>query len=450
MNQELHNIIYNQYRENKNIHAIGYGEKITNGMPTSNLGLIFHVFKKKPISELQRDEIIPANVEIDNKNYITDIIEESELPVLIGCNDWSPGQKIVDGCPVGSSCYKNGILASAEQNSHRSISRPILGGISITEYSKSSGSLGTMGLLVRDNEDNSIVALTNAHVVTRCPTDPLEQPKFYTENHRDCPVVQPAHYETWDGTPGSLPSPPLSQKIGQVKRSSFFNSGQLYFSGGSFVFIDAALVHIDSGVIDSSSANIKGFEAFGPMSFASTAEIDGLFSNNNSLYISGRTTGAKGGINCRISVKEEMFVMSIFQNACALTAGFSYTSMHFYNILRITYDSGNYGVVVPGDSGSVVVADFSGTKKVVGLIFAAGGVDYINGFFCRIDRVATEMNISAWDGTNIINSNPSNWQYISKDIIVPDPEAYTSQDYLPPNVIIENGKKYWRIGSVPV
>jgi len=445
---ELHNIIHNMYRENENIHSIGYGLKTIGGVETSDYGLIFHVFEKKTIAELSPNQIIPPRVEINQQNFITDVVEERELPIFIGCYDWNPGQKVIDGCPSGYTCYNSGYLASAEQNLHRVESRPIMGGISITEYSKSPGSLGTMGLLVRDNEDNSIVALTNTHVVTSCRLDPLQNTRFYTENHLDSPVVQPAYYETWDGTPGSLPSIPLSKRIGQVKRCSFYNYGVLYFAGGATLFIDAALVHIDAGVIDSSSANIKGFESFGPLSFATKSEIDGLLTNNISLYISGRTTGAKGGSSCRISVKENMFVQALFQQKCGIDTLSSF-SINFYDVLRIRYDSGDQGVVVPGDSGSVVVGDFSGIKKIVGLIFAAGGTNYTDGIFCRIDRVASEMNISAWDGTNIINSDTSKWQYLDRDLIIPDPEVFNfKEDYLPRYTIIDNGKKYWRIGSI--
>jgi len=35
--------------------------------------------------------------------------------------------------------------------------------------------------------------------------------------------------------------------------------------------------------------------------------------------------------------------------------------------------------------------------KIIGLVFAAGG--YYYGFACRIDEVASQLNISAWDGT---------------------------------------------------
>jgi hypothetical protein len=445
---ELHNIIHNMYRENENIHSIGYGLKTIGGVETSDYGLIFHVFEKKPIAELNANQIIPLRVEINQQNFITDVVEERELPIFIGCYDWNPGQKVIDGCPSGYTCYNSGYLASAEQNLHRVESRPIKGGISITEYNKNYGSLGTMGLLVRDNEDNSIVALTNTHVVTHCTLDPLQTPRFYTENHLDSPVVQPAYYETWDGTPGSLPSVPLSKRIGQVKRCSFYNFGLLYFVGGATLFIDAALVHIDAGVIDSSSANIKGFESFGPLPFATKAEIDGLLTNNISLYISGRTTGAKGGGSCRISVKENMYVQALLKQICGIDT-LSVSSINFYEVLRIRYDSGDQGVVVPGDSGSVVVGDFSGIKKIVGLIFAAGGTNYTDGLFCRIDRVASEMNISAWDGTNIINSDTSKWQYLDRDLIIPDPEVFNfKEDYLPRYTIIDNGKKYWRIGSI--
>lgn len=436
------NQIPREYLDDPNIHSIGYGAKVKGGVETGELGVIFHVLEKIPPERLDPLRAVPLRMVVDGVDLVTDVVQDSPAE-LIGCKDWQPGQKVIDGCPQGYSCYGDGIPASAEQNQHRVRVRPVVGGMSITEQSKNSGSIGTMGCLVRDNEDGSIVALTNAHVVSSCPVDALQHPRFYVENHKNCPVVQPATYEPWDGTSGSLPQDPLSNRIGLVKRSSFFNFGLLYKNGGYSVFIDAALVHLDSGTINSTSRLIKGFESFGTLQFASAQEIDSLLAGENDIYVSGRTTGSKGGPSCRITVREKMYYMSIFVAMCGQQ--WPQTTANFFDIFKIRYLDDSVGVVVPGDSGSVAVADFSGVKKIVGLVFAAGGENYSDGFFCRIDRVASEMNISAWDGTNIKHADPSKWQYMTKEVVLPNPDDQAPQT--PVNSIVVDGKKYWKIGS---
>jgi hypothetical protein len=52
--------------------------------------------------------------------------------------------------------------------------------------------------------------------------------------------------------------------------------------------------------------------------------------------------------------------------------------------------------IYPGDSGSALAAYINGVWKIIGLCFA--GSDFY-GFAARIDNVATQLNISAWDGT---------------------------------------------------
>ena len=48
------------------------------------------------------------------------------------------------------------------------------------------------------------------------------------------------------------------------------------------------------------------------------------------------------------------------------------------------------------DSGSALAAYIDGVWKIIGLCFA-GSTYY--GMACRIDNVAAQLNISAWDGT---------------------------------------------------
>jgi len=61
-----------------------------------------------------------------------------------------------------------------------------------------------------------------------------------------------------------------------------------------------------------------------------------------------------------------------------------------------------------GDSGSVLIANFGGVWKIVGLVFAGNGQRYPQspveipstfGLACRIDHVANELGIKAWTGS---------------------------------------------------
>jgi hypothetical protein len=57
--------------------------------------------------------------------------------------------------------------------------------------------------------------------------------------------------------------------------------------------------------------------------------------------------------------------------------------------------------IASGDSGSALIANFSGTWKIIGLVFAGGtsASNYV-GFANRIDNVASQLSIQSWDGTS--------------------------------------------------
>lgn len=84
-----------------------------------------------------------------------------------------------------------------------------------------------------------------------------------------------------------------------------------------------------------------------------------------------------------------------------------------------------------GDSGSALIADFSGEKKIIGLVFA--GNDY-TGAACRIDKVSELLNISAWNGESVNYSDISNIEEITID-------GLSDDEY-----IISSGKTYWQVG----
>jgi hypothetical protein len=63
--------------------------------------------------------------------------------------------------------------------------------------------------------------------------------------------------------------------------------------------------------------------------------------------------------------------------------------------------------IVGGDSGSALVADFSGTRKIVGIVFAGAMLSgsTIYALENRIDKVAEQLSISAWTGNSVYFSS---------------------------------------------
>jgi hypothetical protein len=454
-NQNTYEQICNQYlKTNPNITGIGIGKKIKNGERLDQLSIIFSVQEKKPLSELSEEEIIPQNININNQNIISDVVRCGRA-IRVGCKDWVQGQKIIDG-------YGTGTNATAEQNLHRVSVRPLVGGISITEQSGLSEYLGTLGCLAIDNEDGKVVGLTNSHVVCECYVEPEDQLSIYSFNSSGDPIIQPALYEPYNGSVTSLPSNQLINKIGTVKRYASSNFNNIYFDSIPN-YIDAAVISIDAGKATSASFGMLGFNETGPLPFATTSEINSLISNDCPLAISSRTTGAKN-VDCGIIATEINSSAYIAAERCLpydndyiqqlipwLGGDFDFWRggqrkyIYYNDLVKFEYADGSDGVSVGGDSGSAVIALLpGGVRKIVGLLFL-GTTDAgaTAGWFCRIDRVAQTLNVSQWNG-NLNFSNPSTWQYITKPVVLPDPE----NDLIDlPLTITEGGKKYWRIGT---
>ena len=84
-----------------------------------------------------------------------------------------------------------------------------------------------------------------------------------------------------------------------------------------------------------------------------------------------------------------------------------------------------------GDSGSALIAEISGVTKIIGLAFAGG--DYV-GYACRIDRIATLLNISAWNGESVGYSDTAGTL------------EYTVNGLSDSEYIDFEGKRYWQVG----
>jgi hypothetical protein len=88
--------------------------------------------------------------------------------------------------------------------------------------------------------------------------------------------------------------------------------------------------------------------------------------------------------------------------------------------------------IYSGDSGSGLLAYINGVWKIIGLCFA-GSTTF--GFACRIDKVAEQLGIEAWDGSSkpFINLNSKQIKAVSG----------TSGN----KTLNCGGTTYWQIGS---
>lgn len=433
------------------IRGIGLGWKTVNGIRTETPSIVFHVKKKLPLSELQPQKTIPKTLNIDGIEYKTDIIENTRTFKL---NSYG--------------CY--GINYNSYAQPHRVSFRwtptsgnPIQGGISVNQ---NEGGTGTLGAIVWDRVNNKLCGLSNVHVFAEDPFLASEKSilidygyPIFRNNTKDKGVVQPG-----EGS-GPFFTPPTFSKqtgIGYVKRYV-----PLYFwnwnSAGEFVYknlADAAITSLiynttykeyvqlsgqapieteitkyivfqdSSKQFNMTFTDITGSQPYYP--FASTEEIDSVDLGDR-VWKSGRTTGFVGKDECQLEIIEKSSDIDVY--------GYTFSSFQTYvtfsDCFRFAYKLVNNetiprpAAILGGDSGSVLIADFNGIKKIIGLNFAGGRYNELAGdgsagYACRIDHVQDLLNIThvdtsiMFDPNNLNNDvseyfdNPQQWKYITE------------------------------------
>lgn len=381
--------------------GVSYGKKVTNGEFTGEVGIVFSVERKLPLENIDENQILPSSINIDGVDYVTDVIQVGIVKTLV-CDSTTL-----------NNCY--GWQTSAPGN--RATIRPLVGGISVTS-NNNSNSVGTLGFIAVDSTTQALVGVSNNHVVIG--------DAFYTSDRNINGIIQ---NELSDGVYQNGESSETPDKyIGQVLRyvpiklptqSPPYPPNQ----------VDGALVSVASADI----SNTESFKQFGlsytnPMPFASTAEIDSLLSLNPSVYSSGRTSGAKGEGVCTLVISA--VGSSSFVNGYNLQNVDQ--SVYFTDLIEFTRTNPDCTYpIAPGDSGSALIASFGGTWKIIGLVFA--GSDYI-GYACRIDEVAAQLGIEAWDGTAKNYIDNSSVQYITVN------GASNNK------TLICNTDEYWQVG----
>lgn len=390
--------------------SIGYGFKEKDGILTEEKSIIFSFKEKKPLSELTQEEIVPDYITISNKNIKTDVIQGQDfLLANVACPtsfySWSSD----------SSLNPTGRTTPPQQFQQR----PLKGGLEIRNQTLNS--LGTMGFIAVDKETNSLVGVTNGHVM--CDI-------FFgaTESGRGAYSV----FNNNMAQPGSTSS---NLRIGITKKyiPIYSNPYQNY--------VDGALLTLDSSVVDSNQSGLYyGFSFTDPPPFATSQEIDDLIDNNWDFYSVGRTTGAKGEGVTKLKFLSYNTI-SVFNNLTSTTM----RTASFYDCISYiasasTTATGDrcFWPINAGDSGSALLANINGTVKIIGLSFAGstGGTDkYVIARACRIDRVAEQLNIEAFTGQTVNFSDKTN------------PQFHYEMGASPLSAVTINGNKYYQVGT---
>lgn len=374
------------------------GNKITNGEYTGEESIVFTVEKKKPLSELSSDEILPSEVEIDGRVFKTDVFETGEIRTF--------------ACPssITSACYS--WQSTPPQN--RQTIRPLKGGVSLTSQNLQ-GYVGTLGFLAVDTTTGALVGITNNHVVVRdAYYANFRSPTGIIENDSSDNAYQSGDFQ---------PSTP-SLKIGEVLRYVPISEPPYYNQ------VDGAMISISQSVMsDSESFKQFGLSGTSVMPFATTSEINGLIGNTLGSS-SGRSTGVKQGALCGLTIQGINYTTGV--------SGYTLqgiTNVAYFNKC-ISFTRANPDClypIYPGDSGSALVARIGGVDKIVGLCFAGGNTI---GIACRIDEVAAQLGISAWNGTT-----PEFVDLTSKKLVT---VAGLSND----KTITCSGQTLWQVGII--
>lgn len=397
-----------------NCTSIGFGFKEVNGELTDERALIFRFKEKKPISDLLPSEIVPKTITVGNETLQTDVCQgEDRFVAYEACPSsfysWSSNSSLN---PTGSTTP-----------SQQSEIRPIKGGLQVRNQTK--GWVGTMGFVAVDNETNSIVGVTNAHVMTEI---------FFRANESGRGV------ENVYGDDIGQPSSSVSQQVGVTKR---YVPVQGNASGG-INYVDGALFTIDSSSINTSqSYQYYGLSFTGAPEFATTEEIDDLINNNYEFYSVGRTTGAKGeGVTkLKFLSYDTVYVNNNLTPSTERLCRYDECISYIASANTTTNGNGCYYPINSGDSGSALLANIDGTVKIIGLCFAGSTSGSVDGYFtigraCRIDRVVEELNISAFTGQSINYSDTT------------IPQVHYEAGFSSLSAVTINGNKFHQLGTV--
>ena len=413
----------NDFNKYGNINHIVYAKKESGGVEQDEYAIRLYVDKKRPLSEIPLEERIPTSIEYSGAVILTDVDDRKlNIKQLTDCHTLQTTSSAAQ--PVKANNIKR---------------RPLMGGASSIYIG---GTDATLGMLVRDLTDGSIVALSNNHVYGSSFVNASEFTPGDIENLLSLSASQPgsAQYNYYAS------SNVMDDYIGMTKRA-------IPFTFLSYNYADAALVQLQSNtLIDTiSSPNIINFKQQAPYTVASEDEIDsillpGSVNYGAPLFKSGRTTGPVGapgtlsacsfgcvGTGCSVLCATGVFTGGI---------GFGIGSINFTDCIQIQSAYRNFVPVRGGDSGSATFALLSANNpvlsawKFIGLVFA-GSSSPTNagiGIVCRAEYILSGLDIGMWDTT------------MPELCSLPLNVTYTDYTVLSAPTITLSGRKYYQMG----
>jgi len=395
---------------------LGYKEK--NGIVTSKKCLRFGVISKKPLNEINPSKIIPKTFTLDNEEIETDVYE------IQGINEAVPSY-----CNnSGSSSFP--YTAPPPVSYNRSYARPLSGGMSGHSSPKQGYySAGTLGGIVVDSYDGTLVGITNNHVGGSVGgNDPLSGIPLTITSNTTYGAKASAYRNIAFYSPSSMDRLAVNYQpdfVGSLKRAMPFRT-----TGNNT--LDVALINLNNNLVSTNSwAQILGpFDT--PPDFATSSEINSL-TLNDPIFRSGRTLGAVGQGSCDIRMYSSSYNGSVNYG--------SYT-INFIDTIRFYSPTTNVWVSSAGDSGSLLYGCVNSTNpatsawKVIGLLFA-GNSTLNYGVASRIDNLVNMFGVSAYKG-EARSANPPLSSTITLDYT-------TFKDEVSANI---GGKIYWNFGKI--
>ena len=366
------------------ITSIGYGYKSYDGVISNQKALIFTTSSVMSFPDIPFSDVIPPVIDHSGVTFITDVVFSTFADMLV--------------IPYGSV-----VCADDPPTPNPNQWGPTLkGGAGIAIYyphdefgSNIARAAGTLGFVAIDNIDNTIVGVTNNHVI-------VDNPFFTSERNPTGLVDNVYQHEVFGGISYTIES------FGIIKR---YQPASLTNTTNN---IDAALVTVKEDMIDSLSSweqiGLTGITV--PPVFATTQELDDLLNLDPPVFSVGRTTGVKGEQDKKLKI----FANNLTMSSCCSRNQTSYNSITYENCFVIIQSASTtpQGFICRrpffyGDSGSAILADIGGTIKIIGILFSGGidpnNGDVIYGVANRIDRVAQILNISEYTGQTAYFSN---------------------------------------------
>lgn len=360
----------------ESVHGVMLGYKQKNGEETGEIGIVFKVDKKLPIFQIPQDQLLPSTITVEDQTIVTDVVESQRFSMQTCYSFTDPEVTRLQGGTAGLAALT-----------------PMRGGQEIIQYPTNfTGGyiVGTVGFYAVDNIDDRVVGVTNAHVLVDNAYQAFQR-SITTENANPFNTYE-AKLWLYNSTmqyPGCLIRSNNSYlTAGRIKRYQPISKTAPNYA-------DVCIFHPDASRITTQSYKIwqptsePDYSSF--MSFANSSDIANLFSLNPPVYSTGRSTGPKGyGATSSCQLRISAIGASVTVN---MGGGIS---VDYDEIIMYKYRDNSAYPSYYGDSGSAVIGEWGGSKKIIGLLFAGSTYETA---VCPITNVASAMNIRAWDGT---------------------------------------------------